>query len=117
MTRIGFDTTELGTFIADLANLPLKAQPKVATAVGKTAVDMQAHAMMNAPVDTGELIASITVDISPSGLQADLGPTADYAEYVEFGTSVIEPRPFMNPAFDAKLPNLMRALTDIVGEF
>ncbi len=68
------------------------------------------------PVDTGNLRASITVDVQQVAFQSITGTvfaTADYADYVEFGTGrrgdPIVPhtdkpgmiaQPFMRPAFD-----------------
>jgi HK97 gp10 family phage protein len=117
MSSNGFDTSQLGDFAADLGNLSIRAQPKVARAVAKAATDMQVSAMTYAPVDTGNLRASITTEISDSGLAAEIGPTAEYAEFVEYGTSDQAPDPFMGPAWGVNLPLFTRALSQIIGEF
>lgn len=41
-------------------------------------------AVLNCPVDTGRLRSSITVNVE--GNSAEIGPTASYGAYVEFGT-------------------------------
>jgi len=54
-------------------------------------------------VDTGILVNSInTWDISASDTEAwaGCGTGVEYAEPLEFGTSKMQPRPFMRPGFD-----------------
>jgi hypothetical protein len=54
------------------------------------------------PVDTGNLKSSESVDVD--GLRFEAGPTADYGEYVELGTSRMAAEPYAGPAFDQELP-------------
>jgi HK97 gp10 family phage protein len=51
------------------------------------------------PVDTGYLQSTIYHALKEMGIE--LGATADYAEYVEFGTSRSRAQPYIRPAFDA----------------
>ena len=48
------------------------------------------------PVDTGELISSI--DGSTDGESVEVYADADYAQYVEYGTSKMEAQPYFRPA-------------------
>ena len=68
------------------------------------------------PVDTGQLRGSITTETGSEGGQvySDTGPTANYAEFVEFGTSRPTPaQPFAEPGWQAALPKIERlALKD-----
>lgn len=82
-----------------------------AAAVRKAAYDIEADAKLRAPVGkTGDLRDSITTTITGDGrrasIQAEIGPTAPYARYVEDGTSVHAPQPYMRPAFERRTPGL-----------
>jgi hypothetical protein len=62
------------------------------------------------PVDTGNLKSSESVDVA--GLRFEAGPTADYGEYVELGTSRMAAEPYAGPAFDQELGGIVDALGD-----
>lgn len=72
--------------------------------VRKTASDIERDAKQNAPVDTGNLRASIgatyTGDGRMSRMSAEIGPTANYAQYVELGTYKMAAQPYLFPAAD-----------------
>jgi len=76
---------------------------------GKTHV---ASAPGEAPAtDTGMLVNSIST-YSPLGAMNTVvvGATAEYAVYLEFGTSRMEARPFMRPALQDNLDNVVKAI-------
>lgn len=50
--------------------------------------------------DTGVLINSVFFDFLPGKLTARFGAKAKYARALEYGTSKMEPRPFIKPAFN-----------------
>ena len=54
--------------------------------------------------DTGRLVSSIQVDVNPLGIF--VGSTLEYAGYLEFGTSAMEPRPWLNPALESQRRNV-----------
>ena len=60
---------------------------------------IEREAKLRAPVDTGALRGSISVDPIPMG--ADVGPHVDYGAYVEFGTVNTPAQPYLVPAADA----------------
>ncbi|RCG31984.1 HK97 gp10 family phage protein [Sphaerisporangium album] len=62
--------------------------------VEKTGHNTVAYAQNLAPVDTGNLRASIGVDFDDDGLGFEAGPTAEYGDTVEYGgrPHVIRPR-------------------------
>lgn len=56
--------------------------------------------------DTGYLANNIYVEIATDGLAADVESRADYSEYLEFGTSKMQARPFMQPALEENRPKI-----------
>lgn len=89
---------------------------------------IQQRAQGLAPVDTGALRDSITVEINDSGktVIGTVGPHVDYAAYVEFGTGIagasspgagagpynpnwpgMPAQPYMRPAFDETKPEIL----------
>ena len=50
--------------------------------------------------DTGFLVNNIHVIIDPDGLGASVESRADYSEALEFGTSKMGARPFLQPALE-----------------
>jgi len=68
-------------------------------AITKACFDTQAKAQAIVPVDTGNLKNSIQVDLSElEELSGEVVPQAEYAVYVEFGTSKMPAQPYMTPA-------------------
>ena len=61
----------------------------VKTVVKKNGADLQKKAQRYAPVDTGALKRSIGLNIKDGSLTAVVAPTTEYAEYVEYGLSLI----------------------------
>jgi HK97 gp10 family phage protein len=60
--------------------------------------EIAADARRYAPVDTGQLVASIEVDRAQGRVVAG----ADHATYVELGTRHMQPQPFLRPALYQK---------------
>lgn len=114
-----FDVSELQALERDLEKGSAKITELAELVVKKSASDIEADAKINAPVDTGNLKNSIGSDID--GLSAEIGPTAEYAGYVEYGTSNedetvrMAAQPYMGPAFEKHEPAFVEALGK-VGE-
>lgn len=87
-----------------LGSLAPRVGPLASAAVRKTAHDIEATAKELCPVDTGNLRNSISTTVTGDGrygaVEAEIGPTADYGAYVEFGTSRQAPAAYMGPALD-----------------
>lgn len=66
------------------------------------------------PVDTGELINSI--DGFTDGEGVEVYADADYAQYVEYGTSKMEAQPYFRPALAAALERANRDWQEAVDE-
>jgi HK97 gp10 family phage protein len=86
-------------------------------AIRKACEDTKRDAKILAPVDTGNLRASIGYETheTKSGAWGVVGPTASYGIFVELGTSRMSGQPFLGPAFDRNAPLLEQAL-DGLGE-
>lgn len=107
------DFSEINRLAADLTKAGVSAGIKAAAAIKKSAMDIERDAKIAAPVDTGHLRNSISADVR--GLHAEVGPTAEYGVYVEYGTSRMSPQPYLGPAFDRNAPLLERAFLDLGG--
>jgi HK97 gp10 family phage protein len=111
------DVSELNTLAIALTTAGPRVGAMAAVAVRKTAHEIEATGKVFAPVDTGYMRSSIGVDMIGDGrsgsIGADIGPTADYSEYVELGTSRMAPQAFMGPAFDRHAWELSPALVSI----
>lgn len=75
---------------------------------------MASTAFSLVPIDTGFLQSSIYVFVK--GMQLELGATADYASYVEFGTYKMAAQPFLRPAFDGWINEVEAAFKDVIAE-
>lgn len=96
--NVSADTSELDELAADLLTGAAKVDKVSSVTLGEIARQLQTDAKAAAPVDTGALRDSIRM----SGGRDYRRVTADirYAIFVEFGTSVMAPQPFMWPAAD-----------------
>lgn len=112
---ITVDFSELYAFGAHLENVSRDALPFARVAIQKTAADIKADAQAFAPVDTGNLKSSITYETKSlaSSVSAEIGPTAAYGHYVEYGTSRMAPHAYMGPAFDRHAHMFEQALGQI----
>ena len=65
-------------------------------------------------VDTGATVNSIAPrPADREGLAWRIGPTTDYAPFIEFGTVRMRARPFMVPAAEQEKPRLEKALGQV----
>jgi len=64
--------------------------------------------------DTGMLIGSITSSVKKQGtaVVGQIIASAPYAAFLEFGTSNIRPRPYMQPALEKNRPKIRRIFKD-----
>lgn len=82
---------------------------KVGRIVEKTARDMQADAIQRAPIDTGNLRGTTTLERVADATYR-LTFHAAYAIYQELGTRRMRARPYMVPAWQAAGYRLMQAI-------
>jgi len=107
------DVSEVMQLGSDIIHNAEQTLPKAKLIIEKTGHDMVANAQAVAPVDTGHLKASISVDFDEAGLGFEAGPTAYYGLYVEQGTSRMSPEPYMTPTADHVLPQGVHAFEEL----
>ena len=88
---------------------------KVVQAVQIAARNVETRAKEIVPVDTGNLMNSITAK-SESESEWRVSTNVDYADDVEFGTSRMKGRPYLVPALEQERPRLEKAVVEIAKE-
>lgn len=87
---------------------------RAAGATRKTGANITRDAKINAPVKSGNLRASIGMEVTGDGrrgvMTVSVGPTAKYGKFVEEGTSRMAAQPYLRPATDKHLPGWTAAL-------
>ena len=69
-------------------------------------------------VDTGATMNSINARRDDAeGLSWKIGPSTEYAPFIEFGTSRMSARPFMIPALEKEAPRFQDALINQILPF
>ncbi len=109
-----FDGREWNLLAEDLGKAPARIVKKAGLILTKVTADASTEAKAFAPVDTGNLRNSIGYTIR--GLEGEFGATADYALYVEEGTSIMAPQAFVGPAFDRQQPIFSTAVAALTAE-
>ena len=103
--------TKLSTNTSDpIPNTAAAAPAKARAAVAKTRLAIHATAQIYAPVDTGQLMGSMSSESTHGGMGAEIGPTAEHGIYQELGTSEMSAQPYLGPAFDLHIGGLADAL-------
>lgn len=117
MTSIIINVSQLSVLAADLNQRGRHVGAAVATATRKAGATVERDGKILCPVDTGNLRNSISTTITGSGsateIGAEIGPTANYGDYVETGTSRMRPQPYMGPAMDRNVPAWVAAIEQI----
>lgn len=65
---------------------------------------------------TGTTKRSIQEHIENGGMAVTVGPTTEYAPYLEYGTRFMEAQPFVRPAWTEQVPKFVRDLENIIKE-
>jgi HK97 gp10 family phage protein len=88
----------------ELSQAGPKAIERAKVALRKTALDIERNAKAIVPVDTGNLKNSIGHSdlrmLLAASMSVEVGPTAEYGQYVELGTSTQAPQAYMGPSLD-----------------
>lgn len=115
---MSFDASEFLTLGKNLGNVSKRTGTMAKAVVKKTAKDIEKSAKTLAPVDTGNLKNSITTsdlrNVTQESPSAEVRASANYAQYLEFGTSRMPAQPFMGPAAKKHGPEFMAAMAEII---
>jgi HK97 gp10 family phage protein len=104
---------DLHQLVATLTKKTEGMDSRTAMVVRKAAFDVERFAKVYAPVDTGFLKNSIHTVITTNRLRvyaAEVIAEAEYASFVEHGTSRMSPQPYMQPALDRVTPGFLAVL-------
>ena len=107
------DVSQMRKLARDLRRAADQLPDRASKMLRKAGFDIERISKSTVVVVTGNLKNSIGVEIVDD-LTVVIGPTAAYGAYVEFGTSKMSPRPYMNPATDRVVPGLAKAMTKLV---
>lgn len=118
MSGLSVDVTDFNKLTADLNRAGPLALRKISQLVKKTIFDTQRDAQAFCPVETGNLRNSFVTEFISTGSSFTglTGPTAEYGEYVELGTSRQAPAAYVGPAVDRNTPPFVSALTALAGD-
>jgi HK97 gp10 family phage protein len=112
--RVRFDTRQINRLHDDIEAAADTIIPRTQNVIMKTGYDTVTAAQVRCPVRSGHLKSTIGVDIDMDGLGFEVGATAEYAGYVEFGTTKMAPQPYLMPAFNQRVGIANRAFGALV---
>ena len=75
---------------------------------------MQGKADFKMGYQTGTTKRSIGLEITDSGMTADVGPETEYSPYLEYGTRFMEAQPFVRPALEEQAVQFKSDLQKLV---
>jgi HK97 gp10 family phage protein len=103
---------------ADLKGLDTAGvEGKLAHVVWLAARNIEKKSKEIVPVDTGATKNSIFIDPGRPAMSAKIGPTTEYAPFIEFGTRYWEGKPFMIPAAEAERKRFEDAIAQVFERF
>lgn len=114
---ITFDSSEVIELTHQLQEVTDEIRDTAHQATRLVGAKVKRDAQILAPVDTGFLRSSISVRTTRrvNDSTAEVTASANYAAFVEFGTSRMSPQPFMIPAFERNKQPFIDALTQLVN--
>ncbi len=107
---VTFDVQGIDEFVAAVQTFDRELQEQVRAWLYDWAQRVAAQAARNAPVRTGYLQSTVFAMVKD--WVAQVGATAVYSYFVEFGTRYMRAHPFLYPAVQEFLPELE---TNIIG--
>jgi HK97 gp10 family phage protein len=111
--EITLDLAGAEEFKQAIARFDAEMQRQVHEQLAKWAETVKTEAARLVPVRTGYLRSTIFARIQE--WNTEVGAEAAYAANVEFGTRYAMAQPFLNPAVQARLPELERVLVEALN--
>lgn len=108
---VTLDLSEVHALARDIHRNADQVRPKARVIVAAGAQRTVAAIQQGTPVDTGLLRSSHSADVDD--LHFEAGPTVEYGEYVELGTSEMAAQPHVGPGFDKTLPKIEAAAASL----
>lgn len=131
--RFTIDTSGFAEPLREVARAAVREESRIVQAVRRGALEVQGEAVrsiQNSPgtgrvrasgdrasspgnpprTDTGRLVQSIRVEPREDG--ADVVAATEYALHLEYGTRKMAPRPFMEPAREARQEDIERMVRE-----
>lgn len=111
-----------GDIIRLMQTLPPEIFQRVQQVLQNGAVRLAERAREIVPVRTGHLLASIRAklgeDVETEAAFSPVQVIADtpYASFVEFGTSRMDPQPFLRPAAEETEPEILEEVDNVLSE-
>lgn len=107
---MGLTITGVGAFESALTSI--NTGDAAQQSIEEAAQELQSAIQDRAPVDTGHLRNSYGYTTTSEGNRAIayVGTNVHYAEYQEFGTSIMAAQPHVRPALDATRDSLMETM-------
>lgn len=120
MVAMTVDASEFNALTIDMRAAHGRIGRHASLALRRATFQMEAIAKLNCPVDSGHLLSSIgPAEFSGDGrsgaMTGSVTAKANYARFVEFGTSRMAPSAFMGPAFDRAQPRFITEVGDIAA--
>ena len=111
------DASDFFSLSRDLSAASRELVPVARQIIQKGVQDIKRDAQLGSPVDTGFLRSSITYEtrVLSTSVVGEVGPTAEYGAFVEYGTSRSGPQPYMGPAFARNAPYIEAALDQAIA--
>lgn len=121
---ITFKLDNLDEVLRSLADYESELNKKIRKVVVEAADNMEAHAVGNVAVDTGNLKSTIRKEVSKEGkpyhaarVKAGKYGTKDgaaHAHLVEYGTVKMAERPYMRPAYEAEKGRFEKSIEEAI---
>ena len=98
-----------GNLVRNTAVESISSEQKTGVPYTKNGKEVRRSAAGEPPaVDSSYLVNNIFLDVDSDGLGASVESRAEYSSFLEFGTSKMAARPFMQPALEANRAKIRR---------